>query len=134
MIPENVNVTVPQMLSLLRAAKETTACFAAWSGGLSSDNTQIIALYFQWVEAAEMATSLIAENADPAAKREMAEKLISLMSIPIQGMIKAMQAFSVEKEVVLPPIVNIPEEVFAYKKWGLDYINQCLALFKDAKK
>ncbi|MEM3000666.1 MAG: hypothetical protein QXP41_00540 [Candidatus Nitrosocaldus sp.] len=123
------------LIRLVAEAKQVTAYFAAWSGGLADDSMLCaVPIYFQWVEIAEQAIHMMAHDADHDARNKLAERLINVLIVPINGMIQAIHMYGKNNNIALPPIDNVPQEIHAYKDWGIDYITRSLVVLKEANK
>lgn len=125
------------LLSLVVEASQVTAMSAMWTGNLpSADNTEIALTkyYFKWIDVAKTAVENLDDNTPENVKMLIAQDLVKLIQVPLQGMLQGIIAYAAQLSVALPPLVNAPQEIFAYKAWAIEYINKGMNLIKEAKK
>jgi len=129
------------LLSLLSEAFQVTAMAALWTGNLPTSDKTDIALtkyYFKWIDVAKLAVENLADNTPEESKKILADDLVRLISVPLQGMIDAVSVYATQVGIILPPInkQEIPKEIFSYKAWAMDYISKSMNTIKEvgAKK
>lgn len=125
------------LLSLVVEASQVTAMSAMWIGNLPSDDKTDMALtkyYFKWIDVAKAAVENLADNTPENVKMLIAQDLVKLIQIPLQGMIQGVTAYATQLSITIPPISDTPQEIFAFKAWAIEYINKCMNLIKEAKK
>ena len=136
-INKDTPVTQAQLSKLLSEAKQTTALFAAWFGGLKPNNdvVMIMPYFLKWIDVTDLAVANLKSDISDETKHKMAEDFVTLMIVPLRGMMEAAQKFAKDKNIELPPPTQHPTDVFGYKKWASDYINMAFKKIKeDGKK
>jgi hypothetical protein len=132
-IGKDTPVTRESIIKLLTEAKQTTALFAAWFGGLKPNNDIVMVMpyFLKWIDVTDLAVANMKDDTPEDKKRQMAEDLVTLMIVPLRGMMEAVQKFSKEKNLQIAPPGPPPTDVYGYKKWATDYINAGFKMIKD---
>lgn len=135
---ENTKIDKVLLLSLVSEASQVTAMTAMWTGSLPTADSTDVALtkyYFKWIDVAKAAVENLSDNTPDSVKSLMAEDLVRLISVPLRGMIDSVAIYAKQLNVVLPPTPpEVPSEIFAYKKWSMDYISKAMNIIKEVKK
>lgn len=133
----NDKIDKGMLLALMADAQQVTVMASLWTGNLPTSDPTDMALtkyYFKWIDVTKTAIENLDPNTSPEAMTEMANDLVRLITVPLNGMIEAVKAYAEQCNITIPPTANPPNEVFAFKQWAVDYISKVMALFKENKK
>jgi hypothetical protein len=128
------NIDKETLLALAKEAAEVTGLFATWTGAVTIDEkgfqseTPIMKYYMKWVDIAlSSVKSIDAKSPDLT---DMANDLVQLIVVPLNGVIYSMEQHAKSKGIQLPEFVNKPDEIFEYKKSALEYIGNAMRILK----
>jgi hypothetical protein len=131
-----MEITRDHLVKLAQEAQHTTALFTAWSGGFDKkqkESIQTVVYYLKWIDVTTNALNNLSIDTPEATKQQMVEDLTLLVTAPLRGMLKAVQALAEKQGVKLPPQEETVTDVFAFKKWAVGYINSALETMKEKK-
>lgn len=129
MSDQNEILTKEAIKKLVVDAREVTTLFAIWTNTLeslksSTDAFAAVPYYLKWVDVAITAVDNINETASQDVYKQLANDLISIIVVPLRGMLEAMATHAKQKNLVIPPpLTAMPTDVFTYKKWAVEYIS-----------
>lgn len=132
----NETLTKEAVQQLLNDAKEVTTLFIVWTNNIETLNNNkdafaSIPYYLKWVDVANIAVSGLSDTTSQETFKQLAADLITIIVVPLRGMIEAMTAQAASKKQQLPvPTTPAPADVFAYKKWAIEYIGTVLKWMK----
>jgi hypothetical protein len=136
---ESIKIDKTLLLSLVSEASQVTAMTALWTGNLPTGDKSDVALtkyYFKWIDVTKAAVENLSDSTPDDVKSLIAEDLVRLISVPLRGMMESVTIYAKQLTIALPPINSeeIPHEIFAYKKWSMDYISKAMNIIKEVKK
>jgi hypothetical protein len=128
-------ITNEHIKQLAAEAQSTTALLTLFTSGMRQNENEEVSLvpyYLKWIDVTNIALANMSETIDQDTKKKLADDLIALMTIPLNGMMRAIIQHANNKSINLPPMPQpLPAGVFEYKKWAVDYIKQSLAAIKE---
>lgn len=132
-LPNDVDVSIDTLKKLLSEAQTVTALFATWTGtwkSLEKDQLVTTPYYLKWADVATLAINNINPVIDKDNRKKLAEDLITIIIVPLKGMIQAIQMYSKKNNVQVPELSSPPDDIFEFKKWAIEYISSTVKLIK----